>query len=402
MNNEEKIKIEKQREELRKKLEEDNKKEKNKIREIDYYKELQLINNNSKYMGFMEKDVFVVSKEEKINGKKIKTLEVYNKNLDKIASTDKNGLLNLEPEYKDELKEKLKDYYPQLGLDDKKREIYLHEHEFEEEGKNFISKENGVVASDKKEKDLTEEDKKKEIEKLRDNRKNKVDTLDSALVKEDLGIDTKDLGTMIKIKDKRFYDKVPDAKDFNGDALLIYNNKTNKFMIIGMKKGKYVECKGIEPSVGTMKTSVDLDKTGKYVQEQGISSVMKLKGNNDYDFAVNLEAGAVEFQELRRGKNGKYISADLCTQGQHSTSYEVEKMMDKGKNRSINDELDEFNKENEHGHSSSVQSLKNKNCTKEEIEETDKANQKNKSEISKRREHDGHEDREIEDYDSDE
>ena len=57
MNNEEKIKIEKQREELRKNLEEDNKKEKNKIREIDYYKELQLINNNSKYMGFMEKDV---------------------------------------------------------------------------------------------------------------------------------------------------------------------------------------------------------------------------------------------------------------------------------------------------------------------------------------------------------
>ena len=67
--------------------------------------------------------------------------------------------------------------------------------------------------------------------------------LEPALLENDLGLNPKDIGRMIKIKDKRFYQMVPEAKKYDGDAILAYCKSTNKFMIIGMENGKYVECK---------------------------------------------------------------------------------------------------------------------------------------------------------------
>ena len=75
----------------------------------------------------------------------------------------------------------------------------------------------------------------------------------------------------------------------------------------------------------------------------------------------------MEFQELRVDKStGKYISADLRTQGQYQTSWEVEQLMDKARNRNVHDEVQEFYAEKRHGAETTVQSLKQKECTKEE------------------------------------
>ena len=371
MDEKEKKEIAKIRDELREEL---SKKNNADIREITYYTDFQLINKTGKYMGFNEKDIFIVEKEEKKEGKKVKTYEIYNKDKEKLAGTDDKGLMELEPQYKEILKEKLKDYYKMLGLEDKERKMYLHEQDYvQERGKeredNFVSKEKGFVVSDKPKEELSKEEKTQELEQIRKNRDKKVDMLEPALLENDLGLNTKDIGSMIKIKDKRFYQMVPEARKYDGDAILAYCKSTNKFMIIGMENGKYVECDGVDPSVGTMKTSVDLDRTGEHVEKQAIGSVMKIKGNNDYDFAVNLEpGGSIEFQELRKDKDGKYISADLQVQGQYATSWEVEKMMDKNKNRYIYDEREEFETEQRHKKRSSIQSLKEKECTKEEKE----------------------------------
>lgn len=357
---EEKKEILLKKEKLKEKLE--NKQ--NKIKDIYYYEQFELINEIDKYMGFKEKEIFIVEKEEIIKGEKIKTFEIYNKDENQIATVDKEGLITLNTEYKEHLKETLKEYYSNLGLEDKERKMYLNEYEYTQNKENFVSKEKGFAVDDKP-KEM--QSKVKQIKEIRENRKSKVDILEPALLEEDLGLNANDIGAMIKIKDKRFYEKVPEAKQYDGDAILAYNKRTNKFIILGMKNGKYEECDRVEPSVGTMKTSVDLDRTGEKVEKQAISGVMKLKGNDDYDFAVNLElGGTIEFQELRKDKDGKYISADLQVQGQYATTYEVEKLMDKRKNHYIYDEREEFEAEQKHGQKSTVKSIQEKECTEEE------------------------------------
>lgn len=81
-----------------------------------------------------------------------------------------------------------------------------------------------------------------------------------------------------------------------------------------------------------MKTSVDLDNDGKKVKTEAIGAIMNIKGNNEYDFAVNLEpeAGLIEFQELRWDSvNRQYMSSDLETRGNinQKTTKEVDDMM---------------------------------------------------------------------------
>lgn len=362
-----KEKIAQTRDELRKSLDEED--IDTKTRTIQFYEEFQIVNETDEYAGFKENDVFIVEKEKEVDGIKIITFEIYDKDKKKIAQTDIDGLLTLYPEYKDKLKGKLQDYYDQLGLEDEKRKMYLHKRDFsvEHEEDNFTSKERGFNVEDKPESQMTKEEKEAQLEEIRENRKENVDTIDPNLIEEDLGIDEKDLGSIVKIKDKRFYDKVPEARNYDGDAMLVYNKKINQFMVIGMQDGKYVQCDAIEPSYATMKTSIDLDRTGKNVENQEIGGIMKLKGNNDFDFAVNIESfGEIEFQELRKDENGKYMSADLQVQGKYATSYEVEKMMNKGRNKYISDEREEFLTEQKHGHESSVYSLKNKDCIKED------------------------------------
>lgn len=371
MDEKEKEEIARIRDELRKELSEKNNAD---IREITYYTDFELINKTDQYMGFNEKDIFIVEKEEEKEGKKVKNYAIYNKDKKKLAETDDKGLMELESQYKDLLKEKLQDHYKMLGLEDKERKMYLHEQSYVQESEkerenNFVSKEKGFAVSDKPKDELSKEEQEQELEHIRENRDKKADMLEPALLEHDLGLNPEDIGSMIKIKDKRFYQMLPETKKYEGDAILAYCRSTNKFMIIGMENGKYVECDGVEPSVGTMKTSIDLDRTGERVERQAIGNLMKIKGNNDYDFAVNLELdGNMEFQKLRKDKDGKYMSADLQIQGRYATSWEVEKMMDKNKNIHIYDEREEFETEQKHGKSSSIQSLKEKQCTKEEKE----------------------------------
>lgn len=359
--------IEKDILELREKLEK-SKEENVSIRKIDHYEEFQIINQTNKYMSFNEKNIFIVAK----NKNDIKTYEIYNKNKELIAKTDENGLLKFEDKYKEMLKDSLKDYYNNLGLDDEERKIYLHEHSYiqeDEKDENYASKENGYTVSDKPKEDLSKEAKEEEIKEIRKNSSKRSDVIEPTLIQEDLGIDVKNLEGITKIQDKRFYNKVPKARDYDEDAILVYNNKTNKFMIIGMQNGKYVECNAIEPSVGTTKTSVDIDKNGENIKERAISGIMKIKNSDEYDFAVNFNGmGEIEFKELRMDRNGQYISTDLDVQGKKKTAKEVENIMDKNRNNYIEDEIEEFRLEQEQGKKSDVNSLKEKKALNEEHE----------------------------------
>ena len=163
------------RDNLRKKLEK-NDKDAN-IRNITYYKEFELINKTFQYSGFSEEEVFLVDKQIG-EGKDKKIIhEIYDRDNILIAKTDKEGKLNIENEYKERIKKQLGEYYVLLGLDDKERNLYLTqnyktiEHE---KDKNFISKEIEYKVRDNK------EDNENEIEKDEEDksRENKVDVID--------------------------------------------------------------------------------------------------------------------------------------------------------------------------------------------------------------------------------
>lgn len=191
--------------------------------------------------------------------------------------------------------------------------------------------------------------------------------IEPKLIEEDLGIDAKDFGTMTKIKDKRFYDRIPDAKNYDEDAILAYNKKTNQFMIIGMQNGKYVQSDSIEPSVGTMKSTIGLDRDGETVKKEAIGGIMKIKGNDDYDFAINVSlTGGLDFKELRKTEDGKYISADLQMQGQGVTSWESEKMMDNDRDKPTAKEIRNYLEEEEKEQKRLENALKNRKQQKEQ------------------------------------
>lgn len=198
-----------------------------------------------------------------------------------------------------------------------------------------------------------EKDKPKD-EKDKDEEGNKVEneedkeTIKPQEIESDLGLEEGDIESCTEIVDKRFYDKVPEAKGFSGYARLAYSNSRNEFIIVGKDNGKIVEAQTIMPGKGTMKTSVDLDNDGNPVTTQSISAILQLKGNNEYDFAVNLNpTGILEFQELRWDDiNKKYMSSDLETKGdiRQTTTKEVDEMMKNTTNEDITTEIDKYEK----------------------------------------------------------
>ncbi len=198
-----------------------------------------------------------------------------------------------------------------------------------------------------------EKDKPKD-EKDKDEEGNKVEneedkeTIKPQEIESDLGLEEGDIESCTEIVDKRFYDKVPEAKGFSGYARLAYSKSRNEFIIVGKDNGKIVEAQTIMPGKGTMKTSVDLDNDGNPVTTQSISAILQLKGNNEYDFAVNLNpTGILEFQELRWDDiNKKYMSSDLETKGdiRQTTTKEVDEMMKNTTNEDITTEIDKYEK----------------------------------------------------------
>lgn len=173
-----------------------------------------------------------------------------------------------------------------------------------------------------------------------------------------------DIESCTEIVDKRFYDKVPEARGFDGHARLAYSKSRNEFIIVGKDNGKIVEAETIMPGKGTMKTSVDLDDNGNPVKTQAISAILQLKGNNEYDFAVNLNPlGVLEFQELRWDDiNKKYMSSDLETRGdiRQRTSKEVDDMMKNTTNDNITYEVNKFEELDANGENVDIDDIEDK------------------------------------------
>jgi len=315
----------------------DNKKKNEQIGKIVFYKDFELINKTKKHLGLIENEVFIVTRN--IYGEdnsRIQLYEIYDENQLLLAKTDIEGKLYFEESYKEKLKKNFGKFYDESGV---------------EERSSYLIRENEFVIGDKPYKDLNEKEKVKLQEKQEKQKEKKVDEkeLDNPeIARQDLKYSEDDILYSVEITDKRFYNQVPSAKQYEGNAMLIYSKKEGKFVIGGMVDGHFEKSEYIDTSRSTMKTSIDLDNNGNPVERDNIHGIMQISNNPDYAYSIDIETtGYIEFQELRidRTKNPpQYVSADLETTRQYRADKEVEYAMRKDKNHEIYDEVDDFNK----------------------------------------------------------
>lgn len=328
------------RDNLRTKLEEDikiNKKKNEQIGKIVFYKDFELINKTKTHLGLIENEVFIVTRNiYDGNNNKISLYEIYDENQILLAKTDKEGKLIYEESYKEKLKKNFGKFYEDSGI---------------EERDSYLLREREFLVGDKPYEKLNEKEKEAIVKKAETQKDKKVDEkeLDNPeIARKDLQYSDDDILYSVEIKDKRFYAQVPDAKNYEGNAMLIYSKKEGKFVIGGMVNGHFEKSKYIEPSMSTMKTSIDLDNNGNPVERDNIHGVMQIKNNPNYAYSIDIETtGYIEFQELRidRSKNPvEYVSADLETTRQYRSSKEVEYAMRRDTNHEISDEVDDFNR----------------------------------------------------------
>ena len=329
------------RDNLRENLENDikiNKKKNEQIGKIVYYEDFELINECKGNLGLIENEVFIVTRNVfGENDSKICMYEIYDEHQNLLAKTDKEGKLTYTESYKEKLKNNFGKFYDDANIDE--RDFYL-------------VRERDFAVSDKPYKDLNKEERKEietKIEKQKDKKIDEKELDNPEVARKDLNYSDDDILYSVEIKDKRFYDQVPSAKEYEGNAMLIYSKKEGKFIIGGMVNGHFEKSKYIEPSMSTMKSSIDLDDDGESVQRDNISGIMQIKNNPNYAYSIDIEAtGYIEFQELRidRSKNPvEYVSADLETTRQYRSSKEVEYTMRRDTNHEISDEVDDYYKE---------------------------------------------------------
>lgn len=342
MNNKEIIEA---RDNLRESLEKDikdNKKKNEQIGKIVFYKDFELVNKTKEHLGLIENEVFIVTRnvyDEQNN--KICLYEIYDENQVLLAKTDRDGKLFYEESYKEKLKKNFGKFYEESGI---------------EERDTYLIREEEFVIGEKPYKDLNGKEK-KEIDKKQEKQKvKKVDEkeLDNPeIARQDLKYSEDDILYSVEIKDKRFYEQVPSAKQYEGNAMLIYSKKEGKFVIGGMVNGHFEKSEYIEPSRSTMKTSIDLDDKGRPVERETIHGIMQISNNPNYAYSIDIEqTGFIEFQELRidRTKNPvQYVSADLETTRQYRSGKEVEYTMRRDTNHEIYDEVDDFNRAEKDG-----------------------------------------------------
>ena len=316
------------RDELRKKLEEKNSKAK--VGKIVYYKDFEVVKGDESHSAFSEQDIFVVTRKIEQDGLKLEYYEIYDENCSLIANTDGMGEIT----YSDEYIKKLGPAYSYMGLKDRKM---------------YLNREDEFIVNDKPTKDLTPEEKQESKEKQNEYEKRKLDNVEPAIVEDDLGIDRKSITYCQEIKDERFFDLVPESKEFSRTGMLVLVK--GEFMIVGMKDGKFQPYTSIEPSKPTLKTSKDLDRDGSNIKDEGISGVLRFKQNREYDFAANIEAdGRVEFQMLRRNlETNEIISSDLQTSTQFRASSDVEELMSKAKNEEVVEAMEKLNEQDGEG-----------------------------------------------------
>lgn len=302
---------------------------------IKYYDEFEL-KTKIKDLILKLQDIYII---ELKNGENT-TYEIYSKDINhKIAQIDIKGTISFFDEKIDE----------DTTLEE------LEENNSDKNSLNFNKEDLEEIEKNQEKEQVLEENKEDEEEKtegFQDEKELFEDTEKSTqILEEELKLDKGDIRSCTKLKlsgrDNLFRNKVKECRQYDA-VKLVYISSKDTFRFVGLKRGqppKFLET--IEPSKGTMEKSIDINQDGSRVEKENIKGIMKFNGSKDYDFSVKIgQYGYIELSVLRKDPvTNKYISTQLETTTQRPTKEEVNKLMDKDKNKRIAEEVQEYEEE---------------------------------------------------------
>lgn len=348
-----------------------------KINSITKYNEMTIIPARDNKAGFAEDAFLVTLEKEELdeNGETIKEFSLYDTNNEKIGTINKDGKLELDEAYLENLENQLGDYAKELGLDDDKKlkvnEMSLEElKEINEENKDitydrkramFINNKGEAIKEQEKQENNQKNNNSEEQENNKEEEKKKDRDKEEDKISKSLGMKAEDIRAYSTIKPQ---DRITDNQTFEDIAgiegkyekiAIVSTNgaskENTKFCFVGItKEGMAEPIQELESREGidTGHQIYSINRDGSDVRKQQTTAMFNLKNDMNQGFSITLgQYGTVEASYIRRSKSeNKYIGSPVETEHQRPTTTEVKEFMDK--KRTTDTEMDEVAEKTEH------------------------------------------------------
>lgn len=314
------------------------------VTNIQFCKEMQILPQENGSMG-LEEDIYIVEKEIKIQKDvKEKTYELYLEEGQRVALISRDGEIIFDEAYIELLKERYKNLFKQIKIEETKITI----DEVLEENK------------EKEQVEMTEEEIKEEEKNQSEQKENEENFQEETNENEEMkeiskvtGISEKEMRACTKINPnekitdtENFYDIIPNSREYEKIYVVASNRNTkgnSKFHFVGVTKDGIAEqIEGLEPTEGinTSKEVISINRDGSEVKEKQVSALFKV-GDYNKGFSVSIgDYGIIEAEYVRRTQSNQYISSNINTTTQKPTTKEVKEFMSDTRNPYIKDNAD--------------------------------------------------------------
>lgn len=316
--------------ELNAKLQEGITAEGTKIQSISYQEDASILPATEEYLEFST-DIYFVRMET--DG--VVTYQIYSAQQELIATLSAEGELTLAPEFLEKLDENSKRL---LGLE-MRGEITLDIQEFEERDNP-----RDVEVEFEEEKEPEE---KAEEQKQEQTEEGAASEMQKEEIEEDLGIQRGALAFEADIRDNRFQEIVPEAKNYEGRVKICRMKGSREVMMIGKSKqtGKFQALETVGQAEATNERPIKLDKDGNELERENLHGIMKY--NDRYSFGYTIDAyGELNLELLRQDPNiqagYRYLSAGIETRTQYPVNEQVKEVMDHTKNERVGEEIERY------------------------------------------------------------
>ena len=332
--------------------------DKEKIKDIFYFKQMQFTKGDNRHDPFAKEDVFIVEKiDEREELAKI-FYEVYDKNGELVATIDEGGKVEFSKNFLEKL-EKIPELSKQIDFSNGKIDLedLDKEHSIKEEIDKENEKEEDVENNQGNNTENTEQNKDEKDDEKEENGLDDAKTQDEEVkaIAKNLGINPSEIDAHTEIRDVEFYKMVPEANNFKGFVQIVHL-RNGEFKVVGedIKTGKVKELNSIETSRNPDRvTTIELGNDGQDIKREIIKAELKIKGNDEFSFSAKLEPWEpLEMKKVRRDLNtGEYFTADMYTANDRGitayTTDEVDEMMQKKSNYDMHDEAENFKEKEE-------------------------------------------------------
>ena len=254
------------------------------VKKIDY-KRIELMQNSniSVYMVWLDNNEELSDVEKK--GKKKEILEIYNKELQLIATADEQGNLEYNEEYLKQLEEKFKEVDKNYTIDNKIKVNNVLELPEEKEDEEERMLEEG--------KEEDKEEKTKEVIQYSTLEEGKNEKQLSK-IEEDLGIEG--ISYAMVVKDPRFRDDLLQSNTNYLDIVIAYNKKDDQYFCVGRTTKGFEMIKDFKPSyrpLASNKNTDEYNKDGEKIDTEVPEYVLRRSDMKDGALTIDTDSNMI-------------------------------------------------------------------------------------------------------------